>query len=138
MLVMSVHRLPFLRVCFLILSLALSQSLCADDGHSLHLYSNGCTDYSPYVDRLADMTEEVVATMGYVVGLLYAIAALLVIYNAMIIYIKLNTGEGEFTKSVLTMFGAIFFLIGATMVLPSFFGYKAHGSTGGLFNFLGF
>lgn len=116
--------------CFL----ALSLSVNAADDHSLSLYSNGCTDYEPYVDRLADMTEEVVATMGYVVGILYAIAALLAIYNAMIIYIKLNTGEGEFTKSVLTLFGAIFFLIGATMVLPAFFGYNAH-SAGSIWDF---
>ena len=86
--------------------------------------SDGGTDYSWTAQALADMTEEVVLTMGYVVGLLYAVASLLAIYNATVIYIKLQAGEEGFTKSVLMLFGAIMFLIGATLVLPAFFGYN--------------
>ena len=80
--------------------------------------SNGGTNYSLTAQALAEMTDEVVLTMGYVVGLLYAVASLLAIYNATVIYIKLQAGEGGFTKAVLMMFGAIMFLIGATIVLP--------------------
>lgn len=85
--------------------------------------SNGGVDYSLTAQALAKMTEEVVLTMGYVVGLLYALASLLAIYNATVIYIKMQSGEEGFTKSVLMLLGAIFFLIGATIVMPSFFGY---------------
>lgn len=60
--------------------------------------SNGGTNYSLTAQALAEMTDEVVLTMGYVVGLLYAVAALLAIYNATVIYIKLQAGEGGFTK----------------------------------------
>ncbi|WP_254795071.1 DUF4134 family protein [Xylanibacter ruminicola] len=91
--------------------------------------SNGGTNYSLTAQALAEMTDEVVLTMGYVVGLLYAVASLLAIYNATVIYIKLQAGEGGFTKAVLMMFGAIMFLIGATIVLPAFFGYQ-YGSSG--------
>lgn len=86
--------------------------------------ANGSVDYSQSMQALFDMTCEVLIAFSYVIGLVYAIASLLVIYNAMVIYIKLNTGEQGFTKAVITMFGAIFFLIGATIVLPSFFGYS--------------
>ena len=61
--------------------------------------SNGGTNYSLTAQALAEMTDEVVLTMGYVVGLLYAVAALLAIYNATVIYIKLQAGEGGFTKA---------------------------------------
>ncbi len=91
--------------------------------------SNGGTNYSLTAQALADMTDEIVLTMGYVVGLLYAIASLLAIYNATVIYIKLNAGEEGFTKSVMMLVGAILFLIGATIVMPAFFGYQA-GSSG--------
>lgn len=86
--------------------------------------SDGGVNYSLTAQALATMTEEVVVTMGYVVGLLYAIASLLAIYNATVIYIKMQTGEEGFTKSVLTLLGAILFLIGATIVMPAFFGYN--------------
>lgn len=91
--------------------------------------SDGGTNYSLTAQALADMTDEVVLTMGYVVGLLYAVASILAIYNATVIYIKLNAGEDGFTKSVMMLLGAIMFLIGATLVLPSFFGYN-FGSNG--------
>jgi len=91
--------------------------------------SNGGVNYSLTAQALADMTDEVILTLGYVVGLLYAVASLTAIYNATVIYIKLQSGEEGFTKSVMMLVGAIFFLIGATIVLPAFFGYNA-GSSG--------
>lgn len=87
--------------------------------------SDGSVNYSLSMQALSEMTTTVVATMGYVVGLLYAIASLLAIYNAMVIYIKINTGEGGLTKAILMLVGSCLFLIGATVVLPAFFGYNA-------------
>lgn len=95
--------------------------------------SDGGVNYSLTAQALADMTDEIVVTMGYVVGLLYAIASLLAIYNATVIYIKLNAGEEGFTKSVMMLIGAIMFLIGATIVLPAFFGYESTSSGFSLF-----
>lgn len=102
-------------------------------GASAVTVSNGGVNYSLTAQALADMTEEVVLTMGYVVGLLYAIASLLAIYNATVIYIKMQTGEEGFTKSVLMLLGAILFLIGATIVMPAFFGYSV-GTSGSFFS----
>lgn len=94
--------------------------------------SNGGVNYSLTAQALAEMTEEIVLTMGYVVGLLYAVASLLAIYNATVIYIKMQAGEDGFTKSVMMLVGAILFLIGATIVMPAFFGYSV-GSSGSPF-----
>lgn len=91
--------------------------------------SDGSTRYDLTAQALANMTDEVVLTMGYVVGLVYAVASLTAIYNATVIYIKLNAGEEGFMKSVLMLVGSIIFLIGATIVLPAFFGYNS-GSSG--------
>ena len=55
--------------------------------------SNGGVNYSLTAQALAEMTEEVVLTMGYVVGLCDAVASLLAIYNATVIYIKMQAGE---------------------------------------------
>ena len=90
--------------------------------------SDGSVDYSLSSQALSEMTTEVVATMGYVVGLVYAIGSLFAIYNAMLIYIKLQSGEGGVTKSLLMLLGALLFLCGATYVLPAFFGYDASSS----------
>lgn len=101
-------------------------TVCSADAVTV---SNGGVNYSLTAQALAEMTEEVMLTAGYVVGLLYAIASLLAIYNATVIYIKMQSGEEGFTKSVLMLIGAILFLIGATFVMPAFFGYTAFSSS---------
>ncbi len=111
--------------CF---ALVLLMVMCAADTYAA-VVSNGGTRYDLTAQALADMTDEVVLTMGYLVGLVYAVASLTAIYNATVIYIKLQTGEEGFVKSVLMLVGSVMFLIGATIVLPAFFGYNA-GSSG--------
>lgn len=93
-------------------------------GGALAAVSNGGVRYDLSAQALANMTDEVVLTMGYVIGVLYAIASLMAIYNATVIYVKLQAGEEGFSKSVMMLVGAIMFLIGATIVMPSFFGYR--------------
>lgn len=90
--------------------------------------SDGSTNYSLSTQALSEMTEEVILAMGYVVGVLYAIGSLTAIYNAMVIYIKVNNGEDGFTKSVVMLIGAVMFLIGATIFLPALFGYNTGAS----------
>ena len=48
---------------------------------------------------------------------------LMSIISALIIYIKINNQEGQVMKNIMTLLGAILFMIGATIVLPAFFGY---------------
>ena len=45
------------------------------------------------------------------------------IISALIIYIKINNQEGQVMKNIMTLFGAILFMVGATLVFPAFFGY---------------
>ena len=46
------------------------------------------------------------------------------VISAFQIYIKMISGEDGFVKHVLTLFGACLFIIGASLVLPAFFGYR--------------
>lgn len=66
----------------------------------------------------------VVTMMLYVLYICYSIASVLVIVSAFQIYIKMNTGEDGIVKSFLSLLGACLFIIGASIVLPAFFGYR--------------
>lgn len=51
-------------------------------------------------------------------------ASVLAVISALQIYIKWNTGEDGIVKSILMLFGACMFIIGASIVFPAFFGYR--------------
>ena len=53
-------------------------------------------------------------------------AAIMAIISALQIYIKMNTGEDGITKSIMTLIGAIIFMISASIVFPAFFGYQIY------------
>ncbi len=84
----------------------------------------GSTDYSGSSGRLYNMVVYVLACCSSVLYLLYAVAALLSIYSATNIYIKMQAGEEGFTKSILILVGSCIFLLAATIILPSFFGFQ--------------
>ena len=66
----------------------------------------------------------VVTMMMYVLYICYAVASVLAVISALQIYIKWNTGEDGIVKSILMLFGACMFIIGASIVFPAFFGYR--------------
>ena len=78
----------------------------------------GSVDYTQGADGLAMML--------YVLYLAYAFAAIMAIISALQIYIKMNTGEDGITKSIMTLIGAIIFMISASIVFPAFFGYQIY------------
>ena len=78
----------------------------------------GGVDYSWGADALSNAHDFTVTMM------LYAIAAIVAIIGALQIYIKMNTGEGDVTKSIMMLIGACLFMIGATILFPAFFGYN--------------
>jgi hypothetical protein len=84
----------------------------------------GSVDYSWGADALAKMHDYVVTMMLGVVYLTYAIGAIVAIYAATQIYIKMNVGEEGIIKEILMLVGAILFLIGASIVFPAFYGYN--------------
>lgn len=90
--------------------------------------ANGCPRYDLSMQALKDMTEEIVLTMGYVVALMYAVAAVLSVYGVTVVYIKMTTGEPGVTKSIMQLVGTCLFLVSAFVVLPAFFGFSLGGS----------
>ena len=84
----------------------------------------GGVDYSWGADALANAHDYTVTMMLYVVYLSYAIAGLVAIIGALQIYIKMQTGEGDITKSIMMLIGACLFMIGAYVLCPAFFGYN--------------
>lgn len=87
----------------------------------------GTTDYSGSSGRLYNMVVFVLAICSTTVHLLYAIAAVMSIYSATTIYIKMQTGEEGITKAMMILVGSCLFLIGATLVFPAFFGFNYGG-----------
>lgn len=84
----------------------------------------GGVDYSWGADALARQHDFVVTMMLYVLYLIYAIASIVVIYSALQIYIKMNSGEDGVKKEIMMVVVACLFLIGASTVFPAFFGYR--------------
>ena len=66
----------------------------------------GGVDYSWGADALANAHDYTVTMMLYVVYLSYAIAGLVAVIGALQIYIKMQTGEGDITKSIMMLIGA--------------------------------
>jgi len=83
----------------------------------------GGVDYSWGASALARAHDFAVTMMLYVLYVCYAVGSVMSIISALIIYIKINNQEGQVMKNIMTLLGAILFMIGATIVLPAFFGY---------------
>ena len=75
-------------------------------------------------DGLEEATSFVGTMMIYTVEILYAVAAVMAIISSLQIGIKMNYHEGDITKSMMMLFGAILFMIGATIVMPALYGYQ--------------
>jgi len=106
-----------IRRCAILLTAAVTASLPASA-------KCGGVDYSWGADALALMHDYVVTMMLYVLYLAYAVATIVGIYAIMQIYIKMNTGEEGIVKDILMVFGAVVFIISASIVFPAFFGYR--------------
>lgn len=108
-----------LRLLTLVVLFVMSLTVLADAG---------VPNYSLGAQELHTMNTDWIMPIGYsVIGIIYATAAVLVIYSSTVIYIKLQTGDDGFLKSVTMLLGAILFLFSAIWVIPGFFG--SGGST---------
>lgn len=87
------------------------------------LAKSGSVNYSWGADALASMHDFVVTMMMYVQYIIYAAGGIFATISAFQIYIKMNTGEEGITKHIVSLVGACLFIIGASIVLPAFFGY---------------
>lgn len=84
----------------------------------------GSVDYSWGADALANAHDFTVTMMLYVLYVCYAVAAIMAIISAFQIYFKMQTGENDISKSIMSLIGACLFMIGASIVFPAFFGYQ--------------
>ena len=84
----------------------------------------GGVDYIWGADALATAHDYVVTMMLYVLYLVYAVSSIVAIIGALQIYFKMTTGEGDVSKSIMMLIGAILFIIGASIVFPAFYGYN--------------
>ena len=82
----------------------------------------GAPNYSMGANSLTKLLEFIGAMGKASIGIIYAGAAIMALYSATTIYIKLQTGDEGFLKSVTMLLGAILFLFSAIRVLPAFFG----------------
>ena len=85
---------------------------------------SGGVDYSWGASALARAHDYTVTMMLYVLYVCYAVGSVMSLISASIIYIKMQSHEGEVVKNILTLLGAILFIIGASIVFPAFFGYR--------------
>ena len=84
---------------------------------------SGGVDYSWGASALAK-AHDFVVTMIYVVNVCYAVGSIVAIISALLIFAKMQYQEGETAKNVMTLLGAILFVLGASAVFPAFFGYR--------------
>jgi len=84
---------------------------------------SGGVDYSWGAAALARAHDYTVTMMLYVLYVCYAIGSIMAIISALMIYFKMQYHEGDVMKSILTLLGALLFIVGASIVFPAFFGY---------------
>lgn len=109
------HLLIYKRLSILLLASVLPTAISA---------KCGAVDYSWGASALASAHDFVVTMMLYVLYLIYAVGAIVVVYGSMQVYIKITMGEQGIVKDIMMLVGACLFLIGASTVFPALFGYQ--------------
>lgn len=116
------------RCLLFMLAVLAVQMAFADGGWFNEDYRYGVPNYTLGAQALRDMNDKWIDPIKYsVVGIIYTVAALMVMYSGTVIYIKLQTGDEGFLKSVTMLIGAILFLFTSVEVIPGFFG--EHGES---------
>ena len=86
----------------------------------------GSVDYTMGADGLANAVYWLVLMTMNTMDVLYAGAAVLVVVSALQIYLRMNNGEGEVTKSIMMLVGGCLFMILAPIVMEAIFGFEAY------------
>lgn len=102
--------------------LAIIFSLCAVVCHA----RCGSVDYTMGADGLANAVYWLILITMNTMDVLYAGAAVVVVISALQIYIRMNTGDGEVTKSIMMLIGGCLFMILAPIVMEGIFGFETY------------
>lgn len=86
----------------------------------------GSVDYTMGADGLSNAVYWLVLITMNTMDVLYAVAAVIVVVSALQIYIRMNTGEGEVTKSIMMLVGGCLFMILAPIVMEGIFGFETY------------
>ena len=86
----------------------------------------GSVDYTMGADGLANAVYWLILITMNTMDVLYAGAAIVVVISALQIYIRMNTGEGEVTKSIMMLIGGCLFMILAPIVMEGIFGFETY------------
>lgn len=98
----------------------LTVCLCLFVVSIVSLYANATTDMG--AKALGEVTTKVAAYIPYVQNLIYAIAGVVAVIGAINVYMKMNNGDQDVSKSIMMLVGACLFLVAAAVALPKFFG----------------
>lgn len=93
----------------------------------------GNVNYEQGAQALATTYKFATIMIIYMTYLINAFGAIVGIYGALQIYIKMQTGGGDITRSILYLIGGAIFLIAGMVVLPGVFGYQ-YTNGGGSWN----
>lgn len=83
-------------------------------------YAQGDTNQG--ISALTEVTAKVAAYVPIVQNLIYAIAGVVAVIGAIQVYMKMNNGDQDVSKSIMMLVGACLFLVAAAVALPKFFG----------------
>lgn len=72
---------------------------------------------------LTTVTTDVAKYIPIVRNLIYAIAGVVAVIGAINVYMKMNNGDQDVSKSIMMLIGACLFLVAAATALPKFFGF---------------
>ncbi len=74
------------------------------------------------VAAITQVTADIKKYVPVMQQLVYAIAGVVAVIGAIVIYIKMNNEEQDVKKSIMMVVGACIFLVSAATALPAFFG----------------
>lgn len=98
--------------------------------------TGGGVNYTGGADRLIEAHNFVMSALIYVRDILFVIGALVALFSATQIYIKMNVGEDGVKKSIMMLVGACIFMIAISIIFPAFFGYTLYEGGSHWGNFL--
>ena len=85
-------------------------------------FAQNNVDGSAGISALATVESQIGAYVPYVRSLIYVIAGIVAVIGSINVYMKMNNGEQDVSKSIMMLVGACLFLVAAATALPKFFG----------------